>query len=135
MKLGWLDLKWSQNVLTAEMDREVVKSFVMNFPVQQKEKDPFDKQMRLYRFVTEAKWYDESEKMLVKLEMQFTATKEKEGLDKAREALRSLQAESWLEEADRAVAAGQLRFALLLLAKIPSQGLEANLNVRVNSLR
>ncbi len=135
VRMSSTDFGWAQNFLTAELDPKFIISLAEKFPLIKDEKDPFEKRMKLYRFVTEAKWYDESEKMLKLIEKEFTSTKQKERITAARGELTRLESKILFEEATRAIDAGQFRFGKQLLGRIPMQGLPANLKVDMTTLR
>jgi hypothetical protein len=127
------EVVFTQNFLTAELDPSLVLSLAANFPQIKDEKDPVEKRFKLNLFMTQAKWYDRAEKDLDDIEKTLPQAKER--VAKARQDLTELEAEDWLEVAGRALQSGQLRACQACLARIPRQGLNANLNVRINSLR
>jgi pimeloyl-ACP methyl ester carboxylesterase len=125
--------QWVQNFLTSELDRETVISLAKNFPQIRDVKDPIEKRFVLYRFMVEAKWLDLASKELDSIEKDLPAAKER--VEKSRASLRELEAEILVRLAQRALDSGQLQGARALLSRIPSQGLQAGINIRINQLR
>src|SRR5262245_9848041 len=128
-----LEYAWSQNYLTSELDRGLVKSLALQFPQYRDEKDPVEKRFKLYTFMVQAKWYEEASKELDDIEKTLPQAKER--VAKSRSELADLQAEETLALAERSLQSGQLRVSQIFLSQIPRQALNPNLNVRVNTLR
>lgn len=128
-----LDYAWAQNYLTAEVDRQLVKSWAVHFPQIKDEKDPVERRFKLYRFLVECRWYDDAARELDDIEQSLPEAKDR--VRSSREALRQLVAAAQLDEAQRALEVGQLQTCRQILAQLPREGLEADLSLRVTSLR
>lgn len=128
-----LDYAWAQNYLTTEVDRHLVKSWAVQFPQIKDERDPIERRLKLYRFLVECRWYDDAVQELDDIEQSMPEAKER--VRSAREALRQLIAAAQVDEAQRALEVGQLQTCRQLLDQLPREGLEAELSLRVTSLR
>jgi hypothetical protein len=125
--------QWVQNFLTSELDRDMVISFIKNFPQIHDLKDPVEKGFLLVRFMIESKWYDLANKELDSLEKDHPASKE--AVEKMRERLRLLEIDLLLDETQRALSAGQIRGAQAMLGRITNPAADAPINVRINEIR
>ncbi len=133
MRVYSIDYAWAQNYLTTEIDRNLVKSWAVQFPQIKDEKDPIEKRFKFYRFLVECRWYDDAARELDDIEQNLPDAHER--VRSSREALRQLVAASQLDDAQRAWEVGQLETCRQLLQQLPKEGLEADLSLRINALR
>src|SRR5262245_1150989 len=134
-RLDGIEHKWVSCYLLDEMDPKLVQKLLLQFDkVAEKDGKPDpDKRMLIFRFWVQAKNLDMAGQELDRLLKDLPSAKDR--VDKARDELRALRAEQDLQNATTALAAGQIKLSQAFLQRIPKQGLDANLNVSVNTLR
>jgi hypothetical protein len=131
-----LDYAWTTYFLTQEVGPKTARYLLSKHPeLLEKPGEPIDyeKRMRIYRFMVQAKWYDAAEAELDLLAKDLPTEKAK--IDKTRASLKSLRYEAIVEELERRLANGSLELVRRNLAVLPAQGLEDRLGARVTILK
>jgi pimeloyl-ACP methyl ester carboxylesterase len=131
-----LDYIWTTYFLTQEVGPKTARYLLSKHPeLLEKPGEPVDyeKRMRIYRFMIQAKWYDAAEAELDLLAKDLPTEKAK--IDKTRASLKSLRYEAIVEELERRLANGSLELVRRNLAVLPAQGLEDRLGARVTILK
>lgn len=131
-----VDYIWTTYFLTQEVGPKVARFLLSKHPdLMEKPGEPadYEKRMRIYRFMVQAKWYDAAEAELDLLAKDLPGEKQK--IDKSRTALQNLRYEALIEELERRLDNGSLELVRRNLALLPAQGLEDRLAARVTILK
>jgi len=126
---------WRSHYLTSEFDRKIIRELINTFPeaADTQGKPDVDKRMKIYRFLLQAKWFDEAARELDTLVKLVPEAKER--VENARSELREVEALDTLDQANQALLAGQFRYAQAMLAKIPIQNLPGTVKVKANTVQ
>lgn len=131
-----LRYRWNPCYLTRELDPEAVRKLLAQHPDLKSTGSPGDdagKRFRVYRFLTQAGWYDVAGRELDAIARDFPDQKERVGQN--RDNLQKLRLMQALDELERGYKAGRYQWVRDQLTRMPQEGVEESLAVRAQTLR
>jgi len=131
-RLDAVQYSWTNYVLTAEIDPDVLAKLLYKHPDLKDRKD-FGKRLRVHQFLARVGYFDRAEEELKAIRKDFPNEKDK--IDEAAARLKKLRGAHKLEEVERGYKAGRHRRVQEQLAKFPADGADEKVQARVRALR